>query len=687
MKKFLFLIVSFIFLFQPQQIQAQARRLEKADQAFKDRQYSEALDLYRKAYRKVQRKDRREGVRVLFQTGMCHKYLNEPSRAEAFFRRAIRGNYPDPVAILYYAQMLHQNGKYDEAAQQYALYSEKVPDDWRGPNGVESIKVAREILENPGLYEVNLPKAFNSRFDDFAPAFGDNRNSILIFTSSRDGAVGTKQDAWTGQNRSSLFVSYEDRKGDWGTPVLLDEGPINTEFNEGAPSVNASGTQLFFTRCMSIPNTDMGCRIFTADRQGPNWGEPSEVVLVADSTISVGHPAISPDEMRLYFVSDMPGGYGGKDIWYAERRSPNGAFENPRNLGPLINTPGDEMFPYVKENGDLYFSSNGHPGLGGMDIFVAKMDGNSWEKPENLGIPINSQADDFGIVFKKGTENGYFSSNRSERGTRGDAIFSFNLAPVEFTISGIIRDDSTKTILPGAQIQLIGSDGSFAQAESDEKGAYKFDKSKIKQNTSYQLLVSKNKYFNQRGQETTLGIVRSRDFVYDFYLAPIPYTPIELPEILYDFARWELLPQYQDSLNGLIRTLQDNPTITVEIASHTDSRGTDASNDTLSQRRAQSVVDYLIERGIDSRRLVAAGYGKRVPRTIDKTIRREGFTFNSGTVLTENYIRSLPTERHRDVAHQLNRRTEFRVLSDDFVPDRQRIDTPPVQIQIRDRNN
>jgi peptidoglycan-associated lipoprotein len=687
MKKLFFLIIPFFLFLHSEKAEAQSRRLERADQAFENRQYNEALELYRKAYRRVQRKDRREGVRILFRQAMCNMYLNEPRRAESLFRRAIRGNYPDPIAIFYYAETLMQNQKYEDALQQFTLYKEKAPDDWRGQRGIEAVRVAQELLETPGLYEVELPRNFNSRADDFTPAFGDHRSSILIFTSSRDGALGSKKDPWTGKNFTSLFVSFEDRRGEWSSPVLLDEGPVNTEFNEGAPSVNASGTELYFTRCYSVPDLDMGCRIFNSTRQGANWGEPREVPLVTDSAISVGHPAISPDEMRLYFVSDMPGGHGGKDIWYAERQSPGGEFKNPVNLGPLINTPGDEMFPYVREDGTLYFSSNGHPGLGGLDIFFSKMGGNSWTNPENMGTPVNSSADDFGIVFKKGTESGYFSSNRSERGARGDAIFSLYLAPVEFTLSGTVRDDSTKRILPGAQVQLIGSDGSFTQAETDDKGEFLFDKEKVKQNTSYQILVSKEKYFNERGQETTVGIVRSRDFVYDFYLAPIPYTPIELPEILYDFASWELLPQYQDSLNGLIRTLQDNPSITVELASHTDSRGTDAFNDTLSQRRAQSVVNYLIERGIDSRRLVASGYGKRVPRTIEKTIVRDGFTFEAGTVLNESYIRNLPTEMHRDAAHQLNRRTEFRVLSDDFSPGQQQDGQPPGQIQIRGGGN
>jgi peptidoglycan-associated lipoprotein len=665
--RFSFLLISALFVFLSFDGHSQHRRTVRGDQAFELKQYNEALEHYKKAYSKVNRKDRREGIRILFQTGMCYKYLNQPRRAEAFFRRAVRGNYPDPIANFYLGEALMQNEKYDLALEQFKLYKEKVPDDWRGQHGIDAITTAQYLLENPGLYEIGTVRAFNSRMDDFAPTFGDTRNSILIFTSSRDGALGKKKDPWTGNNYTSLFVSYLDRRGEWSNPVVLDEGPINTEFNEGVSALNVSGTELYFTRCQAIPNMDMGCRIYVTQRAGANWSEPKEVVLVSDSTISVGHPAISMDDMRLYFVSDMPGGYGGKDIWYAERERPGGEFKNPRNLGPVINTPGDEMFPSVREDGTLYFSSNGHPGLGGFDIFLSREAvRGEWTKPENLGTPINSPGDDFGITFRRGENSGFFSSSRVERGVRGDAIFSFELAPVIFTLQGTIRDDSTKVALGGAQIQLIGSDGSFVQAESNASGAYSFDPSQIRQNTSYQILVSKEKYFNVRGQETTVGIVRSRDFVNDFYLAPIPARPIELPEILYEFARWELLPQYKDSLNGLINILEDNPGLIIELASHTDSRGTDEDNDILSQRRAQSVVDYLIEQGIDQRRLVAKGYGKKVPKVIERNITINGYTFRAGAVLNDAFIRTLPNEALRDMAHQMNRRTEFRVLSDDF---------------------
>ncbi|MBS4012985.1 MAG: OmpA family protein [Bacteroidetes bacterium] len=647
---------------------SQSRKLEKADRAFELHQYNQAVELYNKAHRKVSRKNKSEGARVTFQIAMCYKFMNQPRRAENTFRRAIRQNYPDPIAILYLAEAMLQNEKYEEALIEFNKYKEKKPDDTRAELGINSAKFAIEMLENTSRYEVEISKRFSSRSSDFTPAFADHLESSLIFASSRDGALSDKTDPWTGENFTSLFISFLDRQGNWSNPALLDEGPVNTQFNEGAPSFNATFTTMYITRCPSDPGKRYGCRIFASNLAGSDWGEPSEVVLFNDTTISVGHPAISPDELTLYFVAELPEGKGGKDIWIAKRTTPSGSFEKISLLDSVINTAGDEMFPYLRHDGVLFFSSTGHAGLGGLDIFYSQPQGNTWTKPVNLGVPINSSGDDFGIVFFRGKESGFFSSNRGRAGT--DNIYSFVLPPLLFTLRGTVRDDITKEPIDDVTVQMIGSDGTIVQSETDKQGRFLFDKNQVRQDTRYDILISKEKYFSARGQETTVGISRSRDFVNDFYLAPIPQKPIELPQILYEFASFELKPQYQDSLRGLIQTLQDNPKLIIELASHTDSRGTHDYNDTLSQKRAQTVVEFLVSNGIDKDRLVAKGYGKRVPRKIEKVIERDGFTFEEGTELTEKYISSLPTEKQRDVANQLNRRTEFRVLSEDYSTDK-----------------
>jgi peptidoglycan-associated lipoprotein len=679
-KRILFLSFFIFFMaFSPEAV-GQERRIARADQAFELHQYAEAIRLYRRAYNRVRRKDRTEAGRISFNTGVAYMRSNDPRRAEMQFKRAIRMNFREPEVYLYLADALVNNQKFDEAAANYYKFMEVLPDDWRGPRGLETIELSKQYAEQLTPYEVESVRVFNSREDDFTSSWGDHLGTVLIFASSRDDALGDDTDPWYGRKHTSLFVSYLDREGNWSTPELLDEGPINTEFNEGAPAINSSATELFFTRCLPSPDIEMGCRIFVSQRQGATWGEASEVKLVNDSTLTVGHPAISSDELTLYFVSDMPGGLGGRDIWFARRRAPGDEFGPAQNMGEPINTPGNEMFPYVHEDGSLYFASDGHAGMGGLDLFYSERTPEGWAKPENMGAPVNSPMDDFGMLFKPGLKQGFFSSNR--RGARGYDIHSFYLAPVEFTLSGIVKDDSTQAVLPDVIIQLVGSDGSLVQRETSDEGVYQFGKEFLKEHTSYEILASKNKYFSFRTHLSTEEYTRSEDFVIDIDMEALPVTPIALPEILYDFGRWELLPQFRDSLNGLVQTLNDNPQLVIELASHTDSRGTETSNDTLSQRRAQSVVEYLIEQGIDPARLEARGYGERRPRTLTRTVTRDGTTFRAGVTLTEDYINRLSTERMREAAHALNRRTEFRILRDDFKPSDDPGQQGPVRIDI-----
>ena len=435
-KRTLFLSFFLFFVAFVPEAEGQERRVARADQAFEQHQYVDAIKLYRRSYNKVRRKNRAEAGRISFNTGVAYMRTNDPRRAEMQFKRAIRMNYQEPDAYLYLADALVSNEKFDEAAANYYKFMEMLPDDWRGPRGLETIEISKQYAEELTPFEVEAVRVFNSREDDFTSAWGDHLGNVLVFASSRSEAVGKDNDPWYGRKHTSLFVSYLDRAGKWSAPELLDEGPVNTEYNEGAPSTNSSGTELFFTRCLASENIEMGCRIFVSQRQGANWGEPSEVKLVTDSTVTVGHPAISNDELTLYFVSDMPGGMGGKDIWFARRRAPGDEFGPPQNMGAPINTPGNEMFPFIHEDGSLYFASDGHAGMGGLDIFHSEQTPEGWSKPENLGAPVNSPMDDFGMLFKPGLKQGFFSSNR--RGSRGYDIHSFYLAPVEFTIEGTV---------------------------------------------------------------------------------------------------------------------------------------------------------------------------------------------------------------------------------------------------------
>lgn len=655
-------------LFIVPEVSAQSRRMAAADDAFNTFQYNVAVNRYKKAYSRT--KSRPEKDRISFQMAECYRKMNNTKRAEINYKRMINSDYArkNPIAYLNYADMLKANEKYDMAKDYYATYAESVPDDPRGPNGVQSCTMVQEWIENPTKYSVDNIKKVNSKADDFAAAYSDRFFNAFIFTSTREGSTGKGLDGWTGQNFSDLYQSRQDRKDEWSEPTLTDaEGKLNTTANEGVPVFNSSFSTMYYTRCGNEDEANSNCKIMTVRKSGKGWGEPAVLDLGSDSTVSNGHPAISSDELTIIFSSDREGGIGGKDLWIATRQTPAEKFNKALNLGDGINTPGDEVFPFLRNDSVLYYASNALPGLGGLDIFKSVKREDGWTKPVNMEVPVNSSGDDFAMAFKQGEDAGIMSSNR-KGGRGGDDIYSFNNPPLVFTLSGVVKDDRTLQFVPMASVKLVGSDGSSVEAKTDPKGFYSFSKSQIKPNTTYDITVTKDNYFNTKARETTVGLEKNKDFVIDFMLQPIPEKPVVLPDILYDLAKWDLKPQYQDSLQGLIKTLLDNETIVIELAAHTDTRDTEERNDILSQRRAESVVNYLIERGIDPARLIAKGYGERVPRTLAANKLTDGFLFKAGTVLTQQFIDSLATNEQKEAAHALNRRTEFRVLSKDFVP-------------------
>jgi len=677
---------------------AQRNFTEEADKKFNLDQYYDAIPLYKKAYSKV-KGNKMERARILNNIGYCYRSINDTKNAESTYKRVIAAKYPDPLSVLYYADALKINEKYEEAAIQYAEFKRLVPSDPRGDIGIESCTFAVQWKNNPTRYEVENNKKMNHKANDFAPSYADKKYRSIIFTTSRDGVQGRGTDAWTGQSFTDLYIIELDRKGNWGSPVPLDDtGELNSPHNEGAGAFNDKYNTLYFTRCEVAKKQRSGCQIYTATKRGRGWGD-IELIPVGGDTVTVGHPAITGDEMTIYFASDMPGGYGGRDIWMIQRPKKNRPFEAPVNLGPQINTPGDELYPTLREDNIMYFSSNYHPGMGGLDLFRTELVDGKWSKPENMMSPINTSFDDFHMVFNKdekllkeanAKEMGFFSSNR--KGGRGsDDIWTFKLPPILFTLSGIVYDDSTKQIIPKAIVQIVGSDGNVYVDTTDAKGFYKFNEAQIIENTSYSMEVSKIDYFVEKGRETTVGLTKSTDLVRDFYLVPVPKKPIVLPEIRYDLAKWDLKPEYFSSLDGLIEIMTENPTFVIELQSHTDIRPIAMTNDTLSQRRAQSVVDYLIGKGIAGDRLVAKGYGDRVPRVLEKdmtlTYNKKEFTFTKGTVLTKEYIESLPTNDEREAAHQLNRRTTFIILRTDYIPKQGgNIDIQKPKIEIINEN-
>ena len=673
MKRYLLIILSALFVFMGSDLYAQRRNPAKnADLAFGRKQYTEAADRYKKAYRKV-RRNKDERNRISFQMGECYRLIGLTKRAEPFYKRLLRTEYPNthPEVYLYLAETYKMNEKFKDAIEMYEAYSQKVPEDPRGPLGIETTQTIQEWKENPSKYELTELKKVNSTRDsDFCATWLNNTFNEIIFTSNRDAATGKEKDGITGQEFADFFTSKQDRKGEWSTPVLADESEnVNTEASEGTPFMNSKYTKLYFTRCQNGAHRKNGCQIMVAGKSGGSFSEARPVEIAGVDTLDIiGHPTLSNDELIMYFAAERKGGFGGNDIWVAMRDNANDAFKHPFNLGERINTPGNEMFPFLRYDTVLYFASDGHGGMGGLDIFVSSMDSaGEWGEPRNLKYPINSTGDDFAIVFHPTEERGFVSSSRGN--TRGlDNIYYFEEPPILFTFSGTVKDAKTKQLVSDASVRLVGSDGSNISTRTNDRGYFNFSESQINKNTTYDVTIDKENYFTLAVQETTVGLEFSKDIEKDYDIEPIPQEPIMLPDILYDLGKWDLKPQFEDSLQGLIETLQVNPTITIELASHTDARDTDEHNDILSQKRAQSVVDYLIIRGIDPLRLTAKGYGERVPRTLQNDMTVKGYTFKAGTVLTEDFINKLPNTEVKEAAHQMNRRTEFRILSKDFVP-------------------
>ncbi|MCX6230677.1 MAG: OmpA family protein [Bacteroidetes bacterium] len=663
---------------------AQRNYTQEADDAFKLEQYNLSIDKYKKAYTKV-KQNRAEKNRILFQIAEAYRMMNNTKNSEIAYKRALKANYfkQEPKLYLYLADALKVNQKYEEALDMYQKYLQLVPNDERGKNGVESCKLAPELLNKPTRYEVVNMKRWNSRDNEWAPTFGDRKKyNELIYTSTGPGVTGKGQDAWTGMGFSDFFVVSQDRRGNWDSPKLFDnELMVNTEVNEGEASFNETGAVIYFTRCGVEKKKRLGCQIYTSKKLGKNW-TAAEVVDLGSEDYDYVHPAISGDELTLYFASNIPDGLGEFDIWVAKRDKKTKPFDKPVNMGPNINSAGKEMFPTLRYDTTLYFSSNGRVGFGGYDIFKTSKVNGEWTPAVNMGIPVNSNGDDMSMVFYPDGERGFLASNRAG-GRGGDDIWSFILPPLLYTIQGTIRDDNTLQLLDNVTVKMTGSDGTTVETKTNKKGIYKFDNKQFLTNVTYTFVIRKDKFFGEESKESTVGLNANKDFVHDYRLRPIPKEPILLPEILYDLAKWDLKEQYQDSLIDLIKTLEANPTIVIELRSHTDSRRIQMTNDTLSQRRAQSVVDYLILRGIASGRLVAKGYGEKIPRTLTKETyskyKEKVYSFPAGVTLTDEYVKSLKSQDEREAAYSLNRRTEFSILRDDFVP-QPKNDTLPIGV-------
>lgn len=630
-------------------------KLSEADAQFQRGEYYDASVTYKKVYNKLRKKEERpQRGEVAFKMGRCYKLLNMSARASAAFQNALRYEYPDSTTHFMLAQALHADGKYAAALRSYDKYLEFCPDDSLAINCAEGCRTAQEIRARGSRYVVKQPKLFNSRRADFCPMYLGADCDQIYYTSTTEKATGDKKSEITGMKNADVFFSKKNEKGEWERPEPV-EGELNTEFDEGIVAFSPDAQTMYLTKARRELNAPTSVEIYTSTRSDAKWSAPVKFEITADTLSTFGHPAVSPDGEYLYFVSDMPGGYGGKDIWRISLKERQGSLVN---LGPDINTEGNDDFPYVRSDGSLYFSSDGHPGMGGLDIFRATAVGDPADlrwKVENMGFPINSAGDDFGITFGKG-EDGFFSSNRGD--ARGyDHIYSFEYDPVRITIEGLVMDKDEEPV-KNAIIRIVGNDGSNQKEVARDDGSFSFA---LQRGVKYVMLAGAKGYLNQKQEFASDSTMEDANYWVEFILPSIS-KPSVVENIFYDYDKADLRPESKTALNELIAVLHDNPNVTIEMASHTDRWGSDAYNINLSERRAKSVVDYLVENGISRDRLQPHGYGKSRPKTVTKRIARLYPQFKEGDILTEEFIKTL-SEEDQQAADQINRRTEFSVLS------------------------
>ncbi len=631
-------------------------KLSDAEEKQRIGEYYEAAAIYRKVYTKTSPKKRDLRGYIAYRMAECNRLINNTGKATSAYMNAIRYDYPDSTVYLRMGQMLQKTGRYPEAIKNYDIYMENDPSNLLAINGIQGCELAPGWKKNPTRYEVRRMDKFNSRRGEFSPMLAGDKYDQLYFASSRSKDKDAKVSAITGQNNNNLFLVKQDEKGAWLAPVELED-EVNTEYDEGTPSFSPDGNTMYYTYCAQDPEGPRTAEIYISTRSSAKWGKGTRATIVKDSVTALGHPSISPDGKYLYFVSDAVGGFGGKDIFRA--RVAGNDFGPMENLGEEINTPGDEMFPYVRDSVTLYFASNGHPGMGGLDLFKATQDSTGKWKVENLGAPINSMADDFGITFAGKEERGFFCSNRND--ARGyDHIYSFERPTITIFIEGIVNDVDEYPI-EDATVRIVGKDGLNVKVPVKKDGTYRVE---LERDLRYVMMASARGYLNQNYELHTGPEEKNETYIVDFFLSPIS-KPVVIDNIFYDFDKATLRPESKKALDEMIKMLNDNPNVTIELGAHTDRKGTDQYNERLAQRRAQSVVDYLIAGGIEAARLEAKGYGESVPKMINKKMAKQFDFLKEGDVLTEEFILALPPEQ-QEIADQINRRTEFKVLRTNY---------------------
>ncbi|MEK7719865.1 MAG: OmpA family protein [Bacteroidota bacterium] len=624
---------------------------------FDNGEYFKSIAAYRKIYTKTKGRENKAAIQLKIAEAFYK--IGQYRQAESYFKSAIFKDPSDATILLRYAEVLRSNGKYDEAIKNYQKFLQYLPKDERALNGIISCNTSKDLMSKQTQYKIENLKEINSRFSDYGAVYPGLIETELVFYSARDDATGKKKNPVTGEFNADIYRAvYNAEQKKWDLPKRIDESMmINTVDDEGAPAFDKSGNTIYFTRSITEKGEDAKVGIFESTLVSGSWSRPVKLAIGSDSLLAA-HPSVSRDGTKIYFVSNRPGGFGGNDIWIAEKVGES-KWGEARNLGPKINTAGNEMFPFIRDNGELYFSSDSHVGLGGLDIFKATpLEKDGW-KVGNMGVPINSTGDDFAISFYPGEEKGLFTSYRE--GSRGDDIYSFVLPPKSYGVEGGLYNKETGEQVEGASVRLIGTDGTQLRMNSDN-ATFRFQ---LKPGVEYLITAFKKGFLNAKASLSTVGMDQGKAFSVRMELVPVD-QPIKIDNIFYEVGKWNLLPESIASLDTLVSLLKENPTVTIELMAHTDCRGNDADNLILSQKRAQSVVDYLISKNIQQERLTAKGYGEKVPKTVDARMVKANAFLKKGEVLSCQFIEALKKDEEREICHQLNRRTEFKVTSSEY---------------------
>lgn len=615
-------------------------------------EYHDAAEQFKKAYTKTPTKERQlRGQRAL-KMAHCYRYISSTQKAISAYRNALRYNVATLNDRLDYARLLLKNGEYKRALAEFELLNDSMPNNVLVRNGLLSARMAPKWKEQGSDYTVKKMTEFNSRRADYCPVLAGDQWDRLYFSSTRNDALGDELSGITGAKPGDIFFSDKDDKGKWSKPQTIESG-LNTEYDEGACCLSPDGSTMYLTQCLSDASYPRFAQIVTAQRSDASWGKTTPLLITNDTLSSYAHPAISPDGEWLYFVSDMPGGKGGLDIWRM-RLTANGPV-GVENLGEPINTPGNEMFPTFRPNGDFYFSSDGHPGFGGLDIFIATVGEDGKYHLSYPGYPLNSQGDDFGMTFQGQLNQGFFSSNRGD-GRGWDHIYSFYNPEIVQTIRGWIYEQDGYELTAG-EARIVGTDGTNLRLGVRGDGSFEYV---VKPGVDYIILAMCDGFLNHKEEIHVDSVKESKVYDLQFPLASIS-APVLIDNIFYAFDKATLLPESKNALDSLVMMLNENPNITIELAAHTDYRGAEAYNKTLSQKRAESVVKYLINHGIAPDRLTPVGYGEEKPKTIRKKVAERYPWLKENDVLTEEFILKLKPEQ-QETANALNRRTEFKVL-------------------------